>query len=45
MENKTMTDVVDPQEFVAKVAAGLTAPGAPFEMTVEPVLGVLPSKV
>ncbi|MFE1595584.1 class I adenylate-forming enzyme family protein [Nocardia sp. NPDC058705] len=33
-------DVVDPQEFVAKVAAGLTAPGAPFEMTVEPVLGV-----
>ncbi|MET9215329.1 MULTISPECIES: class I adenylate-forming enzyme family protein [unclassified Nocardia] len=35
-----MTDVVDPQEFVAKVAAGLTAPGAPFELTVEPVLGV-----
>ncbi|MFC9474395.1 class I adenylate-forming enzyme family protein [Nocardia sp. NPDC056952] len=35
-----MTDAVDPQEFVAKVAAGLTAPGAPFEMTVEPVLGV-----
>ncbi|MFE3541736.1 class I adenylate-forming enzyme family protein [Nocardia sp. NPDC059177] len=35
-----MTDVVDPQEFVAKVAASLTAPGAPFEMTVEPVLGV-----
>lgn len=35
-----MTDVVDPQEFVAKVAAGLTAPGAPFEMTVESVLGV-----
>lgn len=34
-----MTDVVDPQEFVAKVAASLTAPGAPFEMTVEPVLG------
>ncbi|MEU5406045.1 class I adenylate-forming enzyme family protein [Nocardia asteroides] len=35
-----MTEVVDPQEFVAKVAAGLTAPGAPFELTVEPVLGV-----
>ncbi|WP_446226341.1 class I adenylate-forming enzyme family protein [Nocardia sp. IBHARD005] len=35
-----MTNAVDPQEFVAKVAAGLTAPGAPFEMTVEPVLGV-----
>ncbi|MFD3591769.1 class I adenylate-forming enzyme family protein [Nocardia sp. NPDC058640] len=35
-----MTEAVDPQEFVAKVAAGLTAPGAPFEMTVEPVLGV-----
>ncbi|TCJ99559.1 class I adenylate-forming enzyme family protein [Nocardia alba] len=35
-----MTDAVDPQEFVAKVAAGLTAPGAPFELTVEPVLGV-----
>ncbi|MEV0549464.1 class I adenylate-forming enzyme family protein [Nocardia salmonicida] len=35
-----MTNAVDPQEFVAKVAAGLTAPGSPFEMTVEPVLGV-----
>ncbi|MFE3322529.1 class I adenylate-forming enzyme family protein [Nocardia sp. NPDC059195] len=35
-----MTNAVDPQEFVAKVAAGLTAPGAPFEMTVEPVVGV-----
>ncbi|MFC6011226.1 class I adenylate-forming enzyme family protein [Nocardia lasii] len=35
-----MTEAVDPQEFVAKVAAGLTAPGAPFELTVEPVLGV-----
>ncbi|WP_410870277.1 class I adenylate-forming enzyme family protein [Nocardia sp. A7] len=35
-----MTNAVDPQEFVAKVAAGLTAPGAPFELTVEPVLGV-----
>ncbi|MEU4647784.1 class I adenylate-forming enzyme family protein [Nocardia fluminea] len=35
-----MTNAVDPQEFVAEVAAGLTAPGAPFEMTVEPVLGV-----
>ncbi|MFF5034206.1 class I adenylate-forming enzyme family protein [Nocardia salmonicida] len=35
-----MTNAVDPQEFVAKVAAGLTAPGAPFEMTVEPVLDV-----
>ncbi|MFD3742859.1 class I adenylate-forming enzyme family protein [Nocardia sp. NPDC058633] len=35
-----MTNAVDPQEFVAKVAAGLTAAGAPFEMTVEPVLGV-----
>lgn len=35
-----MTNAVDPQEFVAKVAAGLTAPGASFEMTVEPVLGV-----
>lgn len=35
-----MSEAVDPQEFVAKVAAGLTAPGAPFELTVEPVLGV-----
>ncbi|MFD4429832.1 class I adenylate-forming enzyme family protein [Nocardia sp. NPDC058497] len=35
-----MSDAVDPQEFVAKVAAGLTAPGAPFELTAEPVLGV-----
>ncbi|KAF0846365.1 class I adenylate-forming enzyme family protein [Nocardia caishijiensis] len=34
-----MTDAVDPQVFVAQVAAGLTAPGAPFEMTVEEVLG------
>ncbi|MEV0077951.1 class I adenylate-forming enzyme family protein [Nocardia neocaledoniensis] len=32
--------MTDPQEFVAQVAAGLTAPGAPFELTVEPVLGV-----
>ncbi|WP_278263433.1 class I adenylate-forming enzyme family protein [Nocardia sp. AG03] len=35
-----MTDVVDPQQLAARVAAGLTAPGAPFELTVEPVLGV-----
>ncbi|WP_336080951.1 class I adenylate-forming enzyme family protein [Nocardia sp. SSK8] len=35
-----MTDVVDPQQLAAQVAAGLTAPGAPFELTVEPVLGV-----
>ncbi|GGN76865.1 class I adenylate-forming enzyme family protein [Nocardia rhizosphaerihabitans] len=35
-----MSEAVDPQEFVAKVAAGLTAPGAPFELTVEHVLGV-----
>ncbi|MGW5451055.1 class I adenylate-forming enzyme family protein [Nocardia sp. NPDC003979] len=34
-----MTEAVDPQVFVAQVAAGLTAPGAPFEMTVEEVLG------
>ncbi|APE38677.1 fatty acid--CoA ligase [Nocardia mangyaensis] len=38
-----MTEAVspqtDPQTFVAQVAAGLTAPGAPFEMTVESVLG------
>ncbi|MFC4125308.1 class I adenylate-forming enzyme family protein [Nocardia rhizosphaerae] len=32
--------MTDPQDFVAQVAAGLTAPGAPFELTVEPVLGV-----
>ncbi|MFC4375203.1 class I adenylate-forming enzyme family protein [Nocardia halotolerans] len=35
-----MTDAVDPRTMMAQVAAGLTAPGAPFEMTVEPVLGV-----
>ncbi|WP_280338570.1 class I adenylate-forming enzyme family protein [Nocardia neocaledoniensis] len=32
--------MTDPQEYVAQVAAGLTAPGAPFELTVEPVFGV-----
>ncbi|WP_228001625.1 class I adenylate-forming enzyme family protein [Nocardia australiensis] len=34
-----MTQAVDPQAIVAQVAASLTAPGAPFEMTVEQVLG------
>ncbi|WP_454197091.1 class I adenylate-forming enzyme family protein [Nocardia sp. Marseille-Q1738] len=35
-----MTKAVDPQAMTAQIVAGLTAPGAPFEMTVEPVLGV-----
>ncbi|GGK45649.1 class I adenylate-forming enzyme family protein [Nocardia camponoti] len=32
--------MTDPRVFIAQVAAGLTAPGAPFEQVSEPVLGV-----
>ncbi|MFJ4652176.1 class I adenylate-forming enzyme family protein [Nocardia sp. NPDC088792] len=34
-----MTNAVDLQALAAKVAAGLTGPGGPFELTVEQVLG------
>ncbi|WP_280266860.1 class I adenylate-forming enzyme family protein [Nocardia wallacei] len=34
-----MTEAVDPQAAAARIAAGLTGPGGPFEMTVEQVLG------
>ncbi|WP_067687766.1 class I adenylate-forming enzyme family protein [Nocardia jejuensis] len=34
-----MTKAVDLQALAAQIAAGLTGPGGPFEMTVEPVLG------
>ncbi|MFE3056141.1 long-chain fatty acid--CoA ligase, partial [Nocardia sp. NPDC059236] len=35
-----MTNAVDLQALAAQVAGKLTGPGGPFEMTVEPVLGV-----
>ncbi|RMI34905.1 class I adenylate-forming enzyme family protein [Nocardia stercoris] len=34
-----MTEAVDIQAMMDRVVAGLTGPGAPFEQTVEPVLG------
>ncbi|MFC0315570.1 class I adenylate-forming enzyme family protein [Gordonia phosphorivorans] len=34
-----MSESVDPQDFVAAVYAGLSAPGAPFELREEEVLG------
>ncbi|RDI68797.1 class I adenylate-forming enzyme family protein [Nocardia pseudobrasiliensis] len=35
-----MTNAVDAQTIAAQAAAALTGPGGPFELTVEPVLGV-----